>query len=231
VIAVSERQVAPLAELGYRRERIVVVPNGLFDSDVELGAPREATRGTLGLDEDDFAVLCVANLRPEKGVSAFVEAVARARRQVPRLVGLVAGDGPQRAELERLTVEGEGVRLLGSRSDVPDLLAACDAFCLLSDAEALPISILEAMTLGRPVVATDVGGIPEAVVHAQTGLIVPPGDGAAAAGALARLAAQPDWAAGLGERGAARRRERFGGEAMVDEYVRVFEEAVASGQA
>ena len=220
VIAVSERQVGPLALLGYRRERITVVPNGLFESDVEPHASRDATRRELELDEQDFAVLCVANLRPEKGVAAIAEAVARARRQLPRLRGLVAGDGPQRAELARL----EDVRLLGSRGDVPDLIAACDALCLLSEAEALPISVLEAMALGRPVVATDVGGIPEAVAHAQTGLIVPPRDTGAAAGALARLAAQPEWARELGERGRARQRERFGGEAMVDGYEAVLAE-------
>ena len=149
----------------------------------------------------------MANLRPEKGVEAFVEAVSRAREQLPRLRGLVAGDGPQRAELERLVEERDGVRLLGSRGDVPDLIAACDALCLLSEAEALPISILEAMALGRPVVATDVGGTAEAVAHARDRA-----GGAArrrgAAGALARLAAQPEWARELGERGRARQRER-----------------------
>jgi glycosyltransferase involved in cell wall biosynthesis len=129
----------------------------------------------------------------------------------------VAGDGPERAELERLVAGNEGLALLGSRGDVPDLVAACDAFCLLSKAEALPMSILEAMALGRPVVTTDVGGTTEAVVHAHTGLVVAPSDGA---GALARLAAQPEWARELGERGRERQRERFSGEAMVEGYER-----------
>jgi glycosyltransferase involved in cell wall biosynthesis len=215
VIAVTERQAEPLSRLGYRRDRIVTVPNGVFDADVATHADPVATRRELGLAEDDFAVLCVANLRPEKRVRDFIEAVGRAREQVPRLRGLVAGDGPERAELERLA--GDGVRLLGSRGDVPDLVAACDAFCLLSQAEALPMSILEAMALGRPVVTTDVGGTTEAVVHAQTGLVVAPSAGA---GALARLAAQPEWARELGERGRERQRERFSGEAMVEGYER-----------
>ena len=88
---------------------------------------------------------------------------------MPRLRGLLAGDGAQRAELERLVAERDGVRVLGSRGDVPDLVAACDALCLLSEAEALPISILEAMALGLPVVTTDVGGAADAVVHAGPG--------------------------------------------------------------
>ena len=221
VIAVTERQAEPLVRRGYRAERIVTIPNGLFEADVAVRAERAATRRELGLADGDFAVLCVANLRPEKGVRAFVEAVARAREQVPRLRGLVAGDGPLRAELEQLVARGEGVQLLGSRSDVPDLLAACDAFCLLSEAEALPMSILEAMALGRPVVTTDVGGTAEAVSHAQTGLVVAPDGGG---GALARLAAQPEWARELGERGRARQRELFSGEAMVERYERALAE-------
>jgi glycosyltransferase involved in cell wall biosynthesis len=227
VIAVSERQRAPLERLGYRGDRIVTVPNGLFESDVATRRARVATRGELDLDDDDFAVLCVANLRPEKGAGAFAKAVLRARAQVPRLRGLVAGDGPERAPLEELAAGGEGVTLLGSRGDVPDLIAACDAFCLLSEAEALPISILEAMALGRPVVTTDVGGTAEAVAHAQTGLVVAAGDEDAAAAALARLAVQPDWARELGERGRARQRERFSGEAMVDGYARALTEVIA----
>jgi glycosyltransferase involved in cell wall biosynthesis len=218
VIAVTERQAEPLRRLGYRAERIVTVPNGLFESDVVTRADPAATRAELGLAETDFAVLCVANLRPEKGGRAFVEAIRRARQQVPSLRGLLAGDGPDREDLERLAGGDDGVRLLGSRGDVPDLIAASDALCLLSEAEALPISILEAMALSRPVVTTDVGGTSEAVAHAETGLVVQPGDTAAAAAALARLAVQPEWARELGQRGQERQRERYSGEAMVDGY-------------
>jgi glycosyltransferase involved in cell wall biosynthesis len=221
VIAVTERQAAPLQRLGYRAERIVTVPNGVFEADVALRADPAQTRRELRVIGGEFAVLCVANLRPEKGVEAFVEAVLRAREQEPRLRGFVAGDGPQRGGLEQLVAGREGVELLGSRGDVPDLIAASDAVCLLSEAEALPISILEAMALGRPVVTTDVGGTPEAVAHEQTGLVVTRRD---AATALARLASQPRWARELGERGRARQRERFSGEAMIEGYERALAE-------
>jgi glycosyltransferase involved in cell wall biosynthesis len=227
VIAVSERQAAPLARLGYRRERIVTVPNGVFREDAETNADRDETRGSLGLAESDFAVLCLANLRPEKGVDAFAEAVARARAEGGRareLRGLIAGEGPERERLERLVEGLDGVELLGSRGDVPDLIAACDALALLSKAEALPMSILEAMAQGRPVVTTDVGGAAEAVADGETGIVVPRGDTAAAAAALARLAADPAQARGMGERGRIRQRERFDGEAMVDGYWRALAE-------
>jgi glycosyltransferase involved in cell wall biosynthesis len=186
---------------------------------------RGAMRASLGLDEPEFAVLCVANLRPEKGAAAFAEAVARARSDGARtLRGLIVGDGPERERLERMAREIDGVELLGSRGDVPDLIAACDAVALLSEAEALPMSILEAMALARPVVASDVGGTAEAVADGETGTVVAPGDAGAAADALAALAADPDRARSMGERALARQRERFGGEAMVDGYWRALEE-------
>ena len=232
VIAVSERQAAPLVRLGYRRERIVTVPNGVFREDADTNADRDETRGSIGLAESDFAVLCLANLRPEKGVDAFAEAVAQARAEGDRargegareLRGLIAGDGPERERLERLVEGLDGVELLGSRGDVADLIAACDALALLSEAEALPMSILEAMAQGRPVVTSDVGGAVEAVADGVTGIIVPPGDTAAAAAALVRLAADPARAREMGERGRTRQRERFDGEAMVDGYWRALEE-------
>jgi glycosyltransferase involved in cell wall biosynthesis len=226
VIQVSERQAAPLVRLGYRRERIVTVPNGVFDSDrARPGADRAELRAALGLADGDFAVLYAANLRPEKRADLFVEAVARARAEgAARLRGLVAGDGPERARLERLAREAEGVELLGSRGDVPDLMAACDAVALLSEAEALPMSILEAMATARPVVTSDVGGAAEAVSDGETGIVVPPGDATAAARALAALAGDPARASEMGEAGRARQRERFGGEAMVEGYWRALEE-------
>jgi glycosyltransferase involved in cell wall biosynthesis len=201
-------------------------------------------RTSLGLDGDDFAVLCVANLRPEKGVDAFVEAVWRARSEsggttaggrarepasaprdgAPTLRGFVAADGPERERLQRLVDAVDGVELLGSRGDVPDLVVACDAVALLSDAEALPMSLLEAMALGRPVVTSDVGGASEAVADGETGIVVPAGDTNAAAAAFARLAADPAAARAMGDRGRARQRELFDGDAMVDGYRRALEE-------
>jgi glycosyltransferase involved in cell wall biosynthesis len=225
VIQVSERQAAPLERLGYRRERIVTVPNGVSGPGAERGVDRAAVRASLGVGDDEFAVLCVANLRPEKGGAAFVEAVARARSDgSDRLRGLIAGDGPEREHLDRLAREAGGVRLLGSRGDVPDLMVACDAVALLSEAEALPMSILEAMSLGRPVVTSDVGGCAEAVSDGETGIVVPPANAAAAATALATLAADPEKARAMGEAGRARQRARFSGEAMVEGYWRALEE-------
>lgn len=210
VIAVTGRQIAPLSRLGYRRERIEVIANGVFNS-----APLTAARREGG----DFTVLCAARLEPEKGVDVFIRAVAAARRSEPRIRGLLAGDGPERGRLERLA-SGSGVELLGVREDIAELMAAADAVALTSEAEALPMSVLEAMAAARPVVVTDIGGTAEAVVEGETGLLVPAGDAEAAARALVELASDRQRARRMGEAGRARQRELFDGERMVERYER-----------
>ena len=224
VVAVTQRQVPPLEALGYPRGRIDVVPNGVFERDVQGVEPSPE------LGSDGLVVLCVAGLRPEKRVDVFIEAVAAARRENPAIRGYVAGEGPERERLERLA-ERRGVTLLGVRRDVLELMRAAGALCLPSEAEALPMSILEAMALERPVVATDVGGTAEQVVDGESGYLVRAGDPEPIRHALLALAADPGRAHEMGAAGRRRQQELFSGEAMVDGYVRAFEEAVSRGQA
>ena len=211
VIAVARRQVDPLVGLGYRRERIEVIPNGVDPVDTGEGAARLAGAG-------EFGVLCVSRLQIEKRVELFVSAMAVARLSEPRLRGFVAGDGDRRTQIEPLALRA-GVQLLGERSDVPALLEAADAFALSSGAEALPMSILEAMAHGVPVVAPDLGGTTDAVVDGQTGVLVAPGDRGALARALVQLARDPQRARRMGEAGRPRQRERFTAAAMADAYL------------
>jgi glycosyltransferase involved in cell wall biosynthesis len=224
VVAVTERQVPALARLGYPRDRIEVVPNGVFARDVEGVQPSPELAG------DGFAALCVSGLRPEKRVDLFVEAVRAARLENPAIRGYVAGDGPERERLERLTGES-GVTLLGARRDALALIRAAGAVCLPSEAEALPMSLIEAMALARPVVASDVGGIAELVVDGETGHVVPTGSAEPVQRALLALAAEPKRAEAMGAAGQRRQRERFTGAAMVDGYQDAFAEAVHRGQA
>lgn len=222
VIAVTSRQVPPLTRLGYRPERIEVITNGVFDS----ARPRAAAAGDRS--RETFTVLCAARLEPEKGVGVFIRAVASARESRPEIRGLVAGEGPEQARLERLA-DGSGVELLGVRDDMPDQIAAADAVALTSEAEALPMSVLEAMAAERPVIVTDIGGMAEAVVQGETGLLVPAGDAAAAARALVELASDPERAQRMGEAGRARQRELFDGQRMVDSYERSLERVARVG--
>ena len=167
--------------------------------------------------------MLVARLRPEKRIDVFIRAVQEARRRDPRIAGLVVGDGSERARLERLARDDGAVRLTGHRFDVPDIIGAADAVCLSSNTEASPMTLLEAMAVGKPVIATEVGGIPEAVVEEQTGLLVPAGNPAAFATAVLRLAWDPALAERMGQAARERHRARFSIERMVAEYVDVFE--------
>ena len=99
---------------------------------------------------------------------------------------------------------------------------------LLSEAEALPMTVLEAMAAARPVVVSDIGGTAEAVMHGQTGLLVPPGDPEVAGRALADMAGDRERARRMGEAGRVRQRERFDGEAMVNRYARSLRRAAGA---
>lgn len=229
VIAISESQLPRLRELGYSRDVIRIVPNAV---EVPVVArPAQAVREELGVAADEFLALLVAALRPEKRVELFVAAVRRAHSADPRVRGVIAGGGPE-LERVRAAAGADGVvQVLGARTDVPDLMAAADVVCLSSDAEGVPMVLLEAMALGRPAVATDVGGVAEAVEHETTGLLAPVDDEHAFAAAILRLAADPDLRARWGEAGLRRHRERFGVDRMVEEYSSVFSDLIEAKSA
>jgi glycosyltransferase involved in cell wall biosynthesis len=222
VVAVTERQVPPLERMGYPRGRIEVVHNGVFARDVE------GVRPSAEFDRGGFSVLCVSALRPEKRVDAFIEAVGAARRQNPAVRGYVAGEGRERERLEA-PARASGVSLLGARRDVLELIAGAGAVCLPSEAEAMPMSLLEAMALGRPVIATDIGGTADLIGDDETGRLVPSGDVGAVTRAILELASDPSRADAIGASGRARQRERFTGEQMVAGYQRAFERAIERG--
>ena len=141
---------------------------------------------------------------------------------------LLVGDGPLRPEVERLVAElglGERVRLVGNRSDVPVLLAEAACVVLASDYEGCPLTVLEAMAAGVPVVATRVGGVPELIDDGRTGLLVEPGDESALAAAIGRALADRD---GLGVAAREEARRRFSRERMAAEIAQLYEEVAAA---
>jgi glycosyltransferase involved in cell wall biosynthesis len=171
-------------------------------------------------------VLTPARLHQQKGHAYLLTAAAL----VPDATFVLAGDGPLRAELEQrareLGVAGRCL-FLGERADVPDLLAAADLFLLPSLWEGLPLSVLEAMAAGRPVVATAIGGTDEAVTDGVTGLLVPPRDPAAIAAAIARLRDDPGLAERLAAAGRARVEREFSSRATAERVMRIYD-AVSS---
>jgi glycosyltransferase involved in cell wall biosynthesis len=221
VVAVSSTQLDVLRDLGYRSGRISVIPNGIpGPSPVR---PRGEVRAELGIGDDDVLALLVATLRPEKRADVFVKALRRAHAREPRLRGVIAGGGPELERVRNLeAATPDVVRVLGERSDVADLIAAADLVCLTSAFEGLPITALEAMALSRPLVATHVGGIPDAVTDGRTGTLVAPDDVDAFAEALVALARAPSLRRTMGDAARSAYLERFTLEAMVECYVDLF---------
>jgi glycosyltransferase involved in cell wall biosynthesis len=173
-------------------------------------------------------IVSVGRLKYPKDFATFVAALERL--EVGSFRALVIGDGPDRealsAELAR-TGLGEIVELAGERGDVPDLLAASDIFVLSSRSEGLPVSILEAMAAGLPVVASAVGGVAELVEDGETGLLVPAGDADALAVALRRLVVDPELRQGLGAAGRRRAEAHFDLPAFREAHLGLFRRELA----
>jgi glycosyltransferase involved in cell wall biosynthesis len=197
-IAVSDAILKAMqAHSALKPGRVTVVPNGLRCPDPDqLSSPAEV-RYALGITSDVPLIVCAARLEPEKDVTSLITAMALLKEKNSRAVCAVAGDGSLREALEQQIVQmgvRETVRLLGFRSDVLSLINAADLFVLPSLAEPFGLVLLEAMSLAKPVVATDSGGPTEIVRHEETGLLVPPGDSAALAESIIRLTDSPDLA-------------------------------------
>jgi glycosyltransferase involved in cell wall biosynthesis len=200
-VCVAEHERATgLAARTCSEARTVVIPNAIDARTVPLTPGRRQTP----------QFVAVGRLKAPKDFVTLVRAVAELPQESCEL--LIVGEGPDRpgleAEIDRLGLDGR-VRLAGERDDVPDLLAGADVFVLASASEGMPISVLEAMAAGLPVVASRVGGVPEVVADGETGLLVPPGSPQELAEALRRLLADPELRQRLGDAGRIRVRERF----------------------
>ncbi len=192
VAAVSAAVKKTLMESGVPETKIGVIYNAV---DLKRFDPSTAdlllARREIGLNADDIVVGTAGKLEEGKGVFELVRATALLSKNHPSLKLLFVGDGPEKARLEkeaeRLSIR-DRVVFAGIRDDMRKMYAAMDIFVLPSTCtEAFGMVIIEAMAMGRPVVATEIGGIPEVVKHGSNGLLVRPGDHIALAGAVSRL--------------------------------------------
>jgi len=209
---------------GIDADKIRLVPNGIPDPAAGDGA---AVRRELGIEPDAPVIGIVCELRAQKALEVLFEAAVRVRAEFPALKVLVAGDGPVRehveAERRRLGLE-ETVLLLGIRRDVPDLLDAIDVAVLSSDYEGSPLSIMEYMAAGKPIVSTRVGGIPELVEDGREALLVDARDPEAFAAAVTRILRDPAEAKRLGDAARERQRRELSLDAMVRRIEGLYEE-------
>ncbi|WP_437539288.1 glycosyltransferase [Sorangium sp. So ce726] len=215
------------------RAPVRVIHNGIdgtrFARARESGAGARI-RAELGIGEREFVFGCAVVHIEQKGLRYLLEAAPEVLRRAPEARFVIAGDGPLRPELEqRARDAGLGDRVIfpGYRSDVPELVSAFDTYVLPSLWEGLPLALLEALALGKPIVASRVGGVPEIIEHGVDGFLVPSKDPGALVEHLTRVALDGELRERARARGPAKFTEQFSLEAMVDAHVRLFDELIA----
>jgi len=211
--------------------RTVTIPLGL-DLEPLLSQPLPAPtrRRELGLGEDDPVIGYVGRFVPIKDLATLIEAFAIVLRQLPAAALILAGDGPVRPELESLGRRmnlGDRMRFLGWSNDLVSLYATMDVCALSSLNEGTPVALIEAMASSKAVVSTNVGGVPDIIDDGRTGILVPPGDAEALAGAIVGLLKDREARCRIG--GAARESvsARFRQERLVDDVARMYTSALA----
>ena len=228
---------------GWRRVGSRIVPFAPpVDTDTFRPQPelRAEVRRQWGIAEGVPVIGCVANINPQKGIAMLIEALGRLRREMPGACLVVVGaeydthraySRELRRQLRELGLaEGEAVRFLGARSDIERQMQAFDLLALASvpRSEGIPTVILEAMSCGLPVVATDVGGVAEVVEDGVTGYVVSPIDDEAFASAAARILRHPERRAEMGRAGRERAVQSFSVERCTDVHAGAYERALAS---
>lgn len=227
VISVGATSTRLLEEAGLPAGRATTIENAVS---VAPARSRDEVRAELGGAGREL-IVNVGRYVPEKNQDLLLEALALLAPRRPGIRALLVGTGPLEGQLRaRIGALGLGevVELTGPRADAVDIIAAGDVLAVSSRSEGLPLVVLEAMSLGRPIVTTDVGSIPDAIESDRTGLIVPSGDAPAFADALDRVLGDHGLAARLGAAAQLEAAERFSIETMTERTLEVYESAVAA---
>ena len=204
IITVSEPLRLQLSASPGLRDKLTVIPNGLDPGLLDLtpGVDDTALGYSPAPGSRTFGV--VGRLFPDKGQTVFVKAFSRIAAEFPDAAGLVAGDGPSAGEVQAL-IQGMGlgkrICCCGARRNMREVYDRTDFLVIPSFTEGLPYVLLEAMSLGIPVLATAVGDIPAIVRDGETGFLVPPGDAQAMAGRMRDLLLGPDVAGSMARAG------------------------------
>jgi glycosyltransferase involved in cell wall biosynthesis len=230
VVAVAEAVRRETLEVfGVPPANVRMIPNGVDPARLSPLHDRQATRKALGIASDAPVILSLGALTWEKDPLGHLRISGEVMRHQPRAIHLFVGEGPlrERAE-ERVRSErrGEHVRFLGSREDLPDLLAASDVLLLASAVEGMPAGAIEAGIAGLPVVGYHIAGVPEVVLDGVTGQLVPAGDPFELAHAVIDLLANEPMRRSMGDAAAERCRSLFGIDAVAPRYLDLYQELV-----
>lgn len=225
-IAVSgDVKKAMLEIIGPIGDKVTVICNGVDTQKYRQTVDKRFVRNHLGLAADTRLIALVATLKEQKGHRYLIEALTSIVPQHPDVHVLFIGDGPLRGELqlqvERLHLDGH-IHFLGSRRDVPELLAASDLFVLPSLWEGLAMALLEAMATGLPVVASEVSGTVQVITPSESGILVPPGDTQPLAQAIEQLLNDSMLAQTMGVAAKRRVEEKFSAQKQADEHLALY---------
>ena len=229
-IAITEAVKAVMVRDGIPEEKIAVVHSCTDLKRFDGISRRAGLRAELGIPESARLIGNLGALVGHKGQKYLLDAAAIVTRKIPEAFFLVLGEGPLRRSLEvqarRLKIE-DHLRMPGFRADVPQCLAEFDIFCMSSVMEGLGTSVLEAMAMRLPVVATSAGGLSEVARDGRNALVAPPGDGNALAGAILRLLRDPALARDLAQAGRRTVEEEFNADRMVERTLEVYQNTTA----
>jgi len=229
-VAVAREVAASLERVyGIGNSRVVwnCVPTDLYASP---HTPRSEWRLKQGFSEDDVLFVCVARFAPQKNHELLINAFAKGPASDPKAHLVLAGQGVLRAQLQvRVNELGltNRVHFLGLRTDIPDVLGAADIFALSSDYEGNPLSVIEAMAAGLPIVSTAVGGVPELLHNGREGFIVPAGNAEQLSQSMMTLLKDSDLRRTMGAAAAVRAKNKFNVSAMVRAYEELYEQVSA----
>lgn len=216
--------------LGVPEDRLEMIHSGIVIDGPEIEPDRAGVRAELGFPADAPLILFAGRMAAQKRVGDLLRALDLVQIVEPSMRAALVGEGPLRARLEETARNydlTERTRFLGHRDDVPRLMAAADIVVLPSEYEGLPNVLMEAMTLGKPVVATAAPGTTELVVDGETGVLVPIGDVPALARAARDLIRDPARARELGEAGRRRVAAEFRADAMIGRFAELYERLFA----
>jgi L-malate glycosyltransferase len=224
LLAVSFALKDPLAQR-FGVDKVVCIHNAVDVSRIRVTRNLADLRNELGLNQDDFVVGTMGRLVPVKGLEVFLRAARLIKDLRKRAKFIIAGDGPLASQLQTLAHQyglAHDVIFLGHRNDGHDVLGLTDLFVLPSLSEGIPMVLLEALALARPVVASRVGGIPEVVEHEVSGLLVPAGKEDDLARGCLRVMDDAALAQRLGCAGRKRVEKAFSAEVMAENVANVY---------
>jgi len=226
IICVSEydREIARRDKIG-RPEQYAVIRNGISSQNYDPSKPRNSVEPELNNNFHRPILISVARLSTPKNFDTLLEGI----RLTKAAQLLIVGEGPLRPRIENLIRQmdlTDRVQLVGSRNDIPDLLATSDIFVLSSKIEGLPMSVIEAMMMGLPIVASKVGGLPELVEDGRTGFLVSENDPLELSKAISKLLDNQDLRTSMGQLGRKKAIAEFGLERMCSGVLKIYEDVL-----